>query len=121
MAKIIQLPTFNDERGNLTIIEKVVDFDIKRVYYIYGTDGKQRGGHRHKKTRQLLISISGSCSVFCQNNLKQEEIFILNNPKKCLIVEAEDWHTMQDFSKDCILLVLASEYYDVDDYIDEKY
>ncbi|MCD6433652.1 MAG: FdtA/QdtA family cupin domain-containing protein [Sulfurimonas sp.] len=121
MAKLINLPTISDERGSLSVIERIADFDIKRVYYIYNTDGKQRGGHRHKKTRQLLICISGSCSVFCENSLKEKSSFELDSPQKCLIVEAEDWHNMQDFSKDAVLLVLASEYYDEDDYIDERY
>lgn len=121
MAKIINLPTMSDERGNLSIIEKIADFDIKRVYYIYNTDGKQRGGHRHKQTKQLLVCVSGSCDVFCEGDLKETNTFSLDNPSTCLLVEAKDWHTMQNFSKDCVLLVLASEYYDKDDYIDERY
>ena len=121
MAKVIKLLTMTDERGSLSIIEKIVDFEIKRVYYIYNTDNKMRGGHRHKKTKQLLISINGSCEVYCENNLKESKTFLLDSPEKCLFVEAEDWHTMQNFSNDCILLVLASEYYDKDDYIDERY
>ena len=121
MAKIINLPTVSDERGSLSIIEKIADFDIKRVYYIYNTDGKQRGGHRHKKTKQLLVCINGSCDVFCENELKENNTFLLDSFEKCLLVEAKDWHTMQNFSKDCVLLVLASEYYDQDDYIDERY
>jgi hypothetical protein len=46
---------------------------------------------------------------------------LLNSPAKGLLVEAADWHTMQNFSKDCVLLVLASEYYDMEDYVDERY
>jgi len=121
MAKIIHLPTMTDERGSLSIIEKIADFGIKRVYYIYNTDGKQRGGHRHKKTKQLLVCVNGSCDVFCENEKKERNTFLLNSPEKCLLVESKDWHTMQNFSQDCILLVLASEYYDANDYIDERY
>ena len=121
MAKMIEIPTMSDERGSLSVIENLVDFDIKRVYYIYDTDGKQRGGHRHHQTNQLLVCINGSCSVFCEDELKNSETFILDKPSKALFVEAKDWHTMQDFSKDCVLLVLASEFYDVNDYIDERY
>ncbi|WP_321778865.1 FdtA/QdtA family cupin domain-containing protein [Sulfurimonas sp.] len=121
MAKIINLPTMNDDRGCLSVVENITDFDIKRVYYIYNTDGKQRGGHRHKKTKQLLMSTSGSCNVFCENEKKETETFLLDSPSKCLLVEAKDWHTMQNFSKDCVLLVIASEYYDKNDYIDDRY
>ena len=121
MAKIINLPTFSDRSGNLTVIEKITDFDFKRAYYIYGADDSVRGGHRHHRTKQLLISIKGSCEVFCENEDLAKKTFKLDRPDKCLLVEAEDWHTMQNFTENCILLVLASEYYDVNDYIDEKY
>ncbi len=121
MAKIIDIPTMSDARGSLSVIENLVDFEIKRVYYIYDTDGEQRGGHRHKKTDQLLVCVSGSCSVFCEDEMKNAEMFMLDKPTKALYVEAKDWHTMQDFSQDCVLLVLASEFYDVNDYIDERY
>jgi dTDP-4-dehydrorhamnose 3,5-epimerase-like enzyme len=121
MAKIINLPTMSDERGSLSIIENIINFDIKRVYYIYKTDGKQRGGHRHKKTNQLLVCVNGSCDVFCENESKVANTFLLNSPEKCLYVDAKDWHTMQNFSSDCVLLVLSSQYYDKDDYIDERY
>ena len=120
MAKIIKIPTFSDGSGNLSVIERVVNFSFKRVYFIYNSDGSQRGGHRHKITRQLLVCIQGSCDIFCQNRLK-EVTFSLDSPEKCLLLEAEDWHTMSNFSKYCILLVIASEHYDKDDYIYEKW
>lgn len=119
MAYIIDLPTFGDDRGNLTVVEKLLPFDIKRFYYIYNVKCK-RGGHRHKKTTQALICLGGSCEIYV-NNGKCEEIIILHDPNKCLIVEPTDWHTMDKFSKGSILLVLSSEFYDVNDYIDEEY
>lgn len=121
MAKTINLPTFKDERGNLTVIEKLIDFDIKRVYYIYSADNNIRGGHRHKHTKQLLVCISGQCNIYCENQRKETHTYHLNSPELSLYLDAEDWHTMQDFTDDCILLVLASEYYDINDYIDERY
>ena len=62
MAHIIDLPTFEDERGSLTVIEKLLPFDIKRFYCIYDVTD-QRGGHRHKKTIQALISLGGCCEI----------------------------------------------------------
>jgi dTDP-4-dehydrorhamnose 3,5-epimerase-like enzyme len=120
MAKIIDLPTFGDDRGMLTVIEKVFQGDIKRVYYIYGADDKPRGGHRHKRTQQILVALHGECEVYCETP-ESSNNFLLNSPAKGLLVEAADWHTMQNFSKDCVLLVLASEYYDMEDYVDERY
>ena len=119
MAYIIHLPTFKDKRGNLTVVEKLLPFDIKRFYYIYGASSK-RGGHRHKKTIQALISLGGSCEIYV-NDGNKEEIFLLNDPSKCLILDPKDWHTMDNFSVGSTLLVFSSEFYDKDDYIDEEY
>jgi len=119
MAYLLDLPTFSDERGELTVIENELPFDTKRFYYIYNAFGK-RGGHRHKKTIQALICLGGSCEIYV-NDGKSEQVFLLKNPSKCLILDPNDWHTMENFSTTVTLLVLASEYYDSNDYIDEKY
>ena len=122
MAKEINLKTFTDQRGNLTVIEKVFPFDIKRIFYIYGVDNSARGYHRHKKTIQAAISLQGSCSIKCQSGVgKPIEEFILNSPSKCLIIDPKDFHWMENFSEDCILMVLASEYFNPEDYIYEPY
>jgi dTDP-4-dehydrorhamnose 3,5-epimerase-like enzyme len=120
MAQLIDLKTFTDKRGNLTVIEKVIPFEIKRVFYIYGVDSSVRGGHRHKKTVQAAISIKGSCRI-CNNNGNGTESYALNAPNKCLLLYPEDWHTMDQFSEDAILMVFASEYFDAADYIYEPY
>ncbi len=120
MAHVISLKTFTDKRGNLTVIERVIPFDVKRIFYIYGVDESVRGGHRHHKTKQAAICIKGSCIISNDDNRKKEN-FILDSPDKCLILEPEDWHEMHQFSQDAILMVLASEFYDEKDYIYEKY
>ena len=120
MANIIDLRTFTDKRGNLTVIEKTIPFGIKRIFYIYGVDDSKRGGHRHKKTKQAAICIKGRCSIY-NNNGKKEETFSLDAPNKCLIIHPEDWHTMFDFSSDAILMVLASEFFEESDYIFQPY
>jgi len=120
MAQLIDLKTFTDKRGNLTVIEKVIPFDLKRIFYIYGVDDSVRGGHRHKKTIQAAICIQGSCHIY-NNDGKEENHFILDQPNKCLILQPQDWHRMHHFTRDAILMVLASEYFDQDDYIFEQY
>jgi dTDP-4-dehydrorhamnose 3,5-epimerase-like enzyme len=120
MAKIIDLKTYTDKRGNLTVIEKVVPFDIKRIFYIYGVDESKRGGHRHHNTIQAAVCIKGSCTIY-NNNGTNEETFELDKPNKCLLIAPEDWHTMYNFSPDAILMVLASEYFNQADYIFEPY
>jgi dTDP-4-dehydrorhamnose 3,5-epimerase-like enzyme len=120
MAKMIDLKTFTDSRGNLTVIEKVIPFDFKRIFYIYGVDESIRGGHRHKATRQAAICLKGACRIY-NNDGTKEGFFELDAPNKCLILEPEDWHTMDHFTSDAILMVLASEFFDPNDYIFEPY
>jgi dTDP-4-dehydrorhamnose 3,5-epimerase-like enzyme len=120
MAYLIDLKTHTDKRGNLTVIENVLPFQIKRVFYIYGVDDSVRGGHRHHKTIQAAICIKGECKIF-NNDGGKKEIFNLDRPSECLILEPQDWHQMFDFSKDAILMVLASENFDENDYIFKKY
>lgn len=120
MAQLLDLVTFTDNRGNLTVIERIIPFNIKRIFYIYGVDSSVRGGHRHKETVQAAICIKGKCRIYCNNN-KLEEYFDLDNPSKCLLLYPEDWHTMDQFSDDAILMVLASTYFNQEDYIFSKY
>jgi hypothetical protein len=120
MAKLLDLKTFSDKRGNLTVIEKIIPFEIKRIFYIYGVDDSVRGGHRHHKTVQAAICLQGSCIVSNNNGVRKEE-FNLDMPSKCLILGPADWHTMHHFTQDAILMVLASEYFDPEDYIFEEY
>lgn len=120
MAHYINIPSFKDHRGSLHVLEKAIPFEIKRVYYIYGVPGHDRGGHRHVSTDQVLICLNGSC-VISQNNGISKQDFVLDNPEKALFVHRDDWHIMKEFSENSILLVLASTHYDVDDYIDEPY
>ncbi|MFO7448222.1 MAG: FdtA/QdtA family cupin domain-containing protein [Ignavibacteriaceae bacterium] len=120
MAHIISLKTFAEKRGNLTVIEKEIPFEIKRLFYIYGVDDSVRGGHRHHNTVQAAICIHGSCIVSNNDGIKKED-FLLDHPSKCLILETKDWHTMHHFTPDAVLLVLASTNFDSSDYIFEEY
>jgi dTDP-4-dehydrorhamnose 3,5-epimerase-like enzyme len=120
VAHLINLKTFCDQRGNLTVIEKVIPFDIKRIFYIYGVDTSVRGKHRHKRAIQAATCIQGKCTIWNNDGKKKEE-FVLDSPDKCLILEPDDWHKMYNFSPDAILMILASEYFDANDYIFEEY
>ena len=82
MAKLIDLTTFTDFRGNLTVIEKVIPFDIKRIFYIYGVDDSKRGGHRHHNTIQEAVYIKGECKIFNNDN-NIEQNLKLNNSIIC--------------------------------------
>ena len=120
MALLLDLTTFTDSRGNLTVIEENIPFDIKRIFYIYGVNDEIRGGHRHRTTFQAAICLQGKCTIYNNNSIK-EDLFVLDAPSKCLILNPEDWHQMYDFSADAILMVLASTLFDANDYIFQKY
>jgi dTDP-4-dehydrorhamnose 3,5-epimerase-like enzyme len=120
MAYLLDLQTFTDKRGNLTFIEKVLPFEIKRIFYIYGVDDSVRGGHRHHKTIQAAICIKGRCTI-SNNDSECKKTFLLDQPNKCLLLEPKDWHKMYAFSEDAILMVLASEFFDFADYIFDEY
>lgn len=117
--KILYLPTFEDPRGALTVLEDALPFPVVRMYWIYGADGQVRGGHRHTYTRQALAAVHGHVSMYMNDGISEETI-LLDHPSKCLLVEPEDWHTME-FSKDAVLLVLSSHPYDRTEYIDAPY
>ncbi|NEN84303.1 sugar 3,4-ketoisomerase [Paenibacillus elgii] len=119
LSKVIKIKEFEDNRGKLAVLEASTDipFEIKRIFYIYNTPSNVvRGGHAHFKTRQALIALSGYCTISL-DNLKRKTEIELTNPSDILILEPNDWHEMYKFSSDCVLLVMASHYYDAEDYI----
>ncbi len=108
-----------DERGQLVALEEYNDipFEIKRLYYMYGTlDGVRRGFHAHKSLEQILICIHGSCKVLLDNGYEKKTVF-LETPYEGLYIPKNMWREMFDFSPDAVLLVLASDYYKEEDYI----
>lgn len=119
MAKLIDLPLFSDQRGSLAVMQNILPFTISRVYWIFGASGI-RGGHRHKNNMQALVCVNGSCNIKTNNGVERK-VWSLDSPSKLLILESIDWHTMENFSKDAVLIVFASSIFDPDDYIDEDY
>lgn len=120
MAYIINFEKYSDERGTLTVVEKVLPFEVKRTYYITDVNGLSRGGHRHKELVEAIICINGSFIVGIDNGYDKQEI-LLDNPHQCLIIDVGEWHTFYNFSQDAILVSLASTYHDPADYIYEPY
>jgi hypothetical protein len=116
--KIIDIPKVNNTKGNIGVIENhTIPFDIKRVYYLFDVpSGAKRGGHAHKKLKQVLIAISGSFDVVLKNG-KSKEIITLNRPDKGLLIENNIWRELENFSSGSVCLVLASEEFSEEDYI----
>lgn len=119
LAKIIMFPSLGDDRGSLVALEahKTVPFDVKRVYYIFGTQaGVSRGFHAHRALHQVAVCVTGKCRMVLDDGLRREEVW-LDSPTKGLLIGDLVWREMHDFSPDCVLLVLASEHYNESDYI----
>lgn len=118
--KLIYFKDLGDERGNLVVIEGEgmdIPFDIKRVFYIYGSDDTViRGQHANRETEFLLVNVSGSSKVRVDNGT-ESAVVELNQPGMGLYLSAMLWKDMYDFSADSVLLVLCSRHYDEKEYI----
>jgi dTDP-4-dehydrorhamnose 3,5-epimerase-like enzyme len=115
----IDFRVFGDERGGLISLEehKNIPFSIKRVYYLIETKPDvRRGFHAHLALNQVAITISGSCKFYLDDGLDKKEV-LLDSPSKGLIIKPMVWHEMFEFSKDCILMILADQHYDESDYV----
>ena len=119
-VQMLEFPQRGDDRGHLVIAEGMQDvpFDIKRVFYIYGSDSSVvRGQHANRKTEFVLINVAGKSKVKVKDGEGNEAIFCLNRPHTGIYLPTMVWKDMYDFSEDSVLLVLASEHYDAAEYI----
>lgn len=118
--QMFEFPQKGDKRGQLVIVEgmKDVPFDIKRVFYIYGSDADVvRGRHANRKTEFVLINVNGTSRVRVLDGMGYEEVFVLDRPHIGIYLPNMVWKDMYDFSYDSVLLCLASEHYDPVEYI----
>lgn len=117
-CRIIELGKHHGATGNITVVEngKAIDFDIKRVFFIYDIPGgATRGAHAHKTLRELIIAASGSFEVRVYDGVR-EKTFLLNHPSKALYLPCGVWEELKNFSSGSIALVLASTPYNPNDY-----
>lgn len=119
LIKFIDFLPLGDDRGSLVALESniSISFDIKRVYYIFGTQANvARGFHAHKQLKQVAVCVTGKCRMIIDDGISREETW-LDSATKGIAIDDMIWHEMHDFSDDCVLLVLASEHYDETDYV----
>lgn len=117
--KLVPLQTHGDDRGSLVALEEGhnIPFEIKRVYYMFKTKaGVHRGFHAHKQLKQVAIAVRGSCRFVLDDGKERVEL-LLDNPAQGLLIESFMWREMYDFSDDCVLMVLADQWYSESDYI----
>lgn len=118
--QMLEFPQRGDQRGHLVIVEGELDipFEIKRIFYIYGSDSNVvRGRHANRKTEFVLINVAGQSKVRVKDGKGNEVIVSLNRPHTGIYLPAMVWKDMYDFSPDSVLLCLASEHYDAEEYI----
>lgn len=119
-VQMLEFPQHGDERGHLVVVEgmKDVPFEIKRIFYIYGSDADVvRGQHANRKTEFVLINVAGKSKVRVKDGEGNEAVFCLNRPHTGIYLPTMVWKDMYDFSADSVLLCLASEHYDNAEYI----
>lgn len=119
LGEIINLQALGDSRGGLVVAEaqRHIPFEIKRVYWIHGTQsGVERGFHAHKALRQVAVAVSGACEMVLDDG-KDTASVTLEASDQGVVIEPGVWHYMKEFTPDCILLVFADNYYDEADYI----
>lgn len=117
-CRIIDIRKFTDNRGYLSVIEGGIDipFEIKRIYYLYMVPEAARGAHAHKQLQQLLVATSGSVDITLDDG-KGKKTFHLDRPWKGLLVVPGLWRDLDNFSGGTVLMCLASEHYEAEDYI----
>ena len=116
---MIHFPILGDKRGSLVVLEAdfTVPFEVKRVYYIFGTKfGVSRGFHAHRALQQVAICVNGKCRMSLDDGKRREDVW-LDSPTKGLLIGDMVWREMHDFSPDCVLLILANQHYNESDYI----
>ena len=120
MVKMLEFTQRGDERGHLVVIEtgKEVPIEIKRVFYIYGSDAfVVRGQHANRKSEFVLINVAGTSKIKTKDVLGREKIYSLDRPHTGIYLPCMIWKEMYDFSPDSVLLILSSEHYDPKEYI----
>lgn len=119
-VEMFEFKQHGDDRGHLVVVEGQSDipFDIKRIFYIYGSDPNVvRGQHANKKSEFVLINVAGTSKVRVDDGKGNEAVFSLNRPHTGIYLPQLVWKDMYDFSSDSVLLCLASEHYDASEYI----
>lgn len=118
-AKLIRLPRIVDLRGSLSFGEydKHLPFEPKRYFVIFGVPSVEvRGEHAHRAQHQYLVCLRGSCAVVLDDGKNRDEV-VLDQPDIGLHIPPMIWAIEYKFTQDAILLVLASDVYDAEDYI----
>ena len=120
-VRLLELPSFDDDRGILTAVEACVDvpFEIRRVFFLYGVQqGASRAGHAHRSSRQFLVPVAGSFRVEV-SDAGGSKSYQLTDSHRGLFIPTMVWVHLDSFSANAVCLVLTDTLFDTSEYIRE--
>src|SRR5262245_9828242 len=118
-VRLYELPLIRDSRGSLSFAQydETLPFLPKRYFIVFDVgEGETRGDHAHRTVSQLLVCVKGSCEVAVDDGRTRER-FLLDQPNRALYIPPVIWASQQKFSRDAVLMVLASDSYEPSEYI----
>ena len=118
-ARLFRLPQFRDIRGSLAVAElsQSLPFQAKRCFIVFDVPGRElRGEHAHKELHQFLVCVKGQLHVALDDGNRRTEV-VLDGPGVGLHIPPRVWGIQYQYSPDAVLVVLASDIYDADDYL----
>lgn len=110
-CKIIDVPTFTDERGAISVLDKELPFQVKRVFWLHHiNEGKDRGAHALLDSSEIIVAVHGSFVIDLDDTMTQTSI-LLNNPSKGLIIRPGIWFRTHSYKEEGVSLIIAEEEY----------
>lgn len=113
---LVDIPTFTDGRGAISVMDKELPFEVKRVFWLHHIkEGKDRGAHALLDSEEIMIAIHGSFVVDL-DDLETQTSVLLDDPSKGLIIKPGIWFRTHSYNDDGVSLILASDEYARDKY-----
>lgn len=111
---MVDIRSNREDDGRLLVVEgesQSIPFEIKRIFWVRDVKaGAKRGNHATKRTKLVLIAVTGSCDVVV-NDGKTETMYHLEDPTKGLYIDEMLWRTMQNFTPDCVVEAVCDHKY----------
>ena len=112
----VDVPTFTDERGAISVLDKELPFQVKRVFWLHHIqEGKDRGAHALLNSSEIMIAVHGSFIVDLDDTVNKTSV-LLDDPSKGLMIRPGVWFRTHSYKEDGVSLILAEEEYARDKY-----
>lgn len=111
---LVDIRCVSEADGELIVAESgnQIPFDIKRIFCVRNVgEGQERGTHATKKTKLVLVPLTGACEVEVDTGSKKE-IFYMDSPSRGLYIDEMIWRTMRNFTPDCVMMAMADQIFD---------